>query len=387
MELDVLNLRKFVAPEIVFGNGSRKLAGRYARLYGAGKVFLVTDPGVIETGWVKDVIASLEAAGLSYVMFSDVSPNPRTFQVMQGAEEYLANKCNLIVSVGGGSPMDCAKAIGIVATNGKHIVEFEGVDMIPVPAPPLILIPTTAGSSADVSQFCILSDQDRLLKMAIVSKTLVPDVALIDPETTYSMDAYLTACTGVDALVHAIEAFVSKGSGPLTDPHALGAINLIGEHLPGLINNLQDVELREKVMLASLKAGLAFSNAILGAVHAMSHSLGGRLDLPHGECNAILLDQVMEYNFSHAEDKFKVIAEHLGIDARGMTTSDLKKSLLKKVRDLKKEVGIAKRLGDTGVKTTDIPSLAANAIKDACMATNPAKANQRDIEVIYEESL
>ncbi|WP_028313246.1 alcohol dehydrogenase-like regulatory protein ErcA [Desulfatibacillum aliphaticivorans] len=387
MELDVLNLRKFVAPEIVFGNGSRKLAGRYARLYGAGKVFLVTDPGVIETGWVKDVIASLEAAGLSYVMFSDVSPNPRTFQVMQGAEEYLANKCNLIVSVGGGSPMDCAKAIGIVATNGKHIVEFEGVDMIPVPAPPLILIPTTAGSSADVSQFCILSDQDRLLKMAIVSKTLVPDVALIDPETTYSMDAYLTACTGVDALVHAIEAFVSKGSGPLTDPHALGAINLIGEHLPGLVNNLQDVELREKVMLASLKAGLAFSNAILGAVHAMSHSLGGRLDLPHGECNALLLGQVMEYNFPYVEDKFKVIAEHLGIDVRGMAAGDVKKSLLKKVRDLKKEVGIAKRLGDTGVKTADIPSLAANAIKDACMATNPAKANQRDIEVIYEESL
>ncbi|SHL48717.1 Alcohol dehydrogenase, class IV [Desulfatibacillum alkenivorans DSM 16219] len=387
MELDVLNLRKFVAPEIVFGNGSRKLAGQYARLYGAGKVFLVTDPGIIETGWVQDVIASLEAAGLSYVMFSDVSPNPRTFQVMQGAEEYLANKCKLIVAVGGGSPMDCAKAIGIVVTNGKHIVEFEGVDMIPVPAPPLILIPTTAGSSADVSQFCIISDQDRLLKMAIVSKTMVPDVALIDPETTHSMDAYLTACTGVDALVHAIEAFVSMGSGPLTDPHALDAIRLIGEHLPSLVNNLQNVELREKIMLASMKAGLAFSNAILGAVHAMSHSLGGRLDLPHGECNAILLDQVMEYNFPHAEDKFRVIAEHLGIDCRGMTTSSLKNALLQKVRDLKKEVGIAKRLGDTGVKTTDIPSLAANAIKDACMATNPVKANQRDIEVIYEESL
>lgn len=218
MSQSLSQLRKFVSPEIIFGAGSRHNVGNYAKTFGARKVLVVSDPGVVAAGWVADVEASLQALGIEYCLYTAVSPNPRVEEVMQGAEVYRENHCDVIVAVGGGSPMDCGKAIGIVVAHGRSILEFEGVDTIRVPSPPLILIPTTAGTSADVSQFVIISNQQERMKFSIVSKAVVPDVSLIDPETTASMDPFLSACTGIDALVHAIEAFVSTGHGPLTDP-------------------------------------------------------------------------------------------------------------------------------------------------------------------------
>ena len=193
-----LVLRKFVSPEIVFGDGSRKLAGIYARNMGISHVLVVTDPGIIAAGWLYDVIQSLEEAGLEYSVYSSVTPNPRADEVMIGAAFYQAEQCDGIVAIGGGSPMDCAKGIGIISSNGGQILDFQGVDTINVPCPPLIFIPTTAGASSDVSQFAIIADTEERVKISIISKSLVPDVALIDPETTMSMDLYLTACTGID---------------------------------------------------------------------------------------------------------------------------------------------------------------------------------------------
>lgn len=383
----ILNLRKFVAPEIIFGSGSRHLAGKYAKQFGARKVLLVTDPGVIKAGWSIHIQKSLEEVGLPYVIFSNVSPNPRAFQVEEGARMFRSEGCNVIVSVGGGSPMDCAKAIGIVVTNNRSILDFEGVDKIEVPIPPLVFIPTTAGTSADVSQFCIITDTEEKVKIAIVSKSVVPDVSLIDPDTTKTMDAYLTACTGVDALVHAIEAYVSTGSGPLTDGFAEEAISLVYKYLPDLLNDPDNNALREKIMLASMKAGLAFSNAILGAVHAMAHSLGGYLDLAHGECNAILLEHVINYNFDFRKDKFYKIAKIMGIDTRGLSDKQVKNKLIVTVMNLKRDVGITKQLESRGVKLTDIPQLSKKAIKDACMITNPRKANEGDVNTIYREAM
>ncbi|NVK43548.1 MAG: iron-containing alcohol dehydrogenase [Oceanospirillaceae bacterium] len=387
MSHELSNLRKFVAPEILFGSGARKAVANYARTFGARKVLLVSDPGVQRAGWVADVEQSLREALIDYVVFTEVSPNPRSAEVMKGAELYAAEGCNLIVAVGGGSPMDCAKGIGIVSTHGRHILEFEGVDTLSVPIPPLILIPTTAGTSADVSQFAIINDETERVKISIVSKSVVPDVSLIDPETTSTMDNFLTACTGVDALVHAIEAFVSTGSGPMTDMHALDAIRLINGNLADLIRHPDDLQLREQVMLGSMKAGLAFSNAILGAVHAMSHSLGGYLDLPHGLCNAMLLEHVIDFNYRETSDKFKVVAETLGIDVRGMNSSEIRKRLMQRVVGLKQEVGLKESLAVFGVHRTDIPSLSEKAIKDPCILTNPRKSSKRDVEVLYEEAL
>lgn len=381
------DLRKFVSPEIVFGVGARKSVANFARNFGARRVFVVSDPGVQNAGWLADVTESLAEAGLDWVEFTGVSPNPRTHEVMAGAELYREFQCDVIVAVGGGSPMDCAKGIGIVAANNRPIVEFKGVDTIPVAIPPLVFIPTTAGTSADVSQFAILSDPQERMKFAIISKTVVPDVALIDPETATTMSPFLTACTGVDALVHAIEAFVSTGAGPLTDMNALDAIKLINESLPKLIRSPNDIKLREDIMLGSLKAGLAFSNAILGAVHAMSHSLGGYLDLPHGLCNAMLLEHVVAYNYQRAQERFKVIAETMGIDTRGLTANEIKRRLLSDLVRLKTEVGIRQTLSVSGVQKTDIPFLSANAILDPCLITNPRPSNRRDIATVYEEAL
>lgn len=380
-------LRKFVSPEIIFGAGSRHSVGNYAATFGARKVLVVSDPGVLAAGWVTDVQASLDQQGIAHVLFTGVSPNPRVEEVMAGAELYRASGCDVIVAVGGGSPMDCAKAIGIVAAHGRSILEFEGVDTIRVPSPPLILIPTTAGTSADVSQFVIISNQAERMKFSIVSKAVVPDVSLIDPETTLSMDPFLSACTGIDALVHAIEAFVSTGAGPLTDPHALEAMRLIGGNLVAMIADPQDIALREKIMLGSMQAGLAFSNAILGAVHAMSHSLGGFLDLPHGLCNAALVEHVVAFNFDAAPERFRLVAETLGIDCRGLTPPQVRARLVEHLIAFKQAVGFEETLRRHGVGSSDIPFLSRHAMRDPCILTNPRQSTQRDVEVVYGEAL
>lgn len=387
MNYDISSLRKFVSPEIVFGAGARRSVANFASNLGARHVFLVSDPGVAAAGWVDEIVNLLTEAGMECTIFTAISPNPKVDEVMAGAELYRASECDVIVAIGGGSPMDCAKGIGIVATHGRSILEFEGVDTITNPPPPLILIPTTAGTSADVSQFAIISDPVRRFKFSIISKAVVPDVSLIDPEVTETMGAYLIACTGVDALVHAIEAFVSTGSGPLTDTHALEAIRLINRNLEPLVADPSDPVLREQIMLASMQAGLAFSNAILGAVHAMSHSLGGFLDLPHGLCNALLLEHVVAYNFSSSEERFRRVAEAMNIDTRGMAIGQVKKRLMGRIVQLKKNVGLEARLKQLGVTTSDIPYLSGYALRDPCILTNPRKSSLRDVQVVYEEAL
>ena len=348
---------------------------------------MVSDAGVIAAGWANDVIQTLEEEKLSYRLFSEVSPNPRSAEVMKGADVYKTSNCDAIVAVGGGSVMDCAKGIGIVSSNGTNILSFEGVDKVDIPIPPLVCIPTTAGTSADVSQFAIINNEFEKVKIAIISKAVVPDVALIDPVVLVSMDSYLTACTGMDALVHAIEAFVSTASSSFTDLNALEAIRLINENLVSSIEQPNDYELRGKVMLGSLYAGLAFSNASLGCVHAMAHSLGGFLDLPHGECNAILLPHVINYNFDAADSKFEKIGEVFGLEMKGLLNNKKRELIIGHIFQLKTKIGIVKTLKERGVSSSDIPLLASKAIKDPCQITNPRTPSKEDIEIIYSEAM
>ncbi|MBP6407315.1 MAG: iron-containing alcohol dehydrogenase [Fusobacteriaceae bacterium] len=383
----ILNLRKFVMPEVVFGKGARKLAGQYAEKFSLKKVLLVTDKGIIENGWVEDVVKSLDELGIEYILFTELTPNPKDFEVMLGAESFKNNRCDGIIAIGGGSPMDLAKGVGIISTNGGMIVDYKGVDMITKAIPPMIFIPTTAGTSADVSQFGIISDTKKKIKVAIVSKNIIPDVALIDYETTLTMDNYLTACTGIDAFTHAIEAYVSKVSSPLTDIHAIEAINIIYNYLPLIIKEPDNLQYREKLMFASMEAGFAFSNAILGAVHAMAHSLGGLLDLPHGECNGILLNHVVDFNYSSTPDKFNKISEIIGIKMHNYNSQEKKLILFDKLQELKESIGIIKSLKELGVRESDIPLLAHNALNDACIITNPREAAKEDIEKIFYKAM
>ena len=383
----ILNLRKFVMPEVVFGKGARKLAGQYAEKFSLKKVLLVTDKGIIENGWVEDVVKSLDELGIEYILFTELTPNPKDFEVMLGAESFKNNRCDGIIAIGGGSPMDLAKGVGIISTNGGMIVDYKGVDMITKAIPPMIFIPTTAGTSADVSQFGIISDTKKKIKVAIVSKNIIPDVALIDYETTLTMDNYLTACTGIDAFTHAIEAYESKVSSPLTDIHAIEAINIIYNYLPLIIKEPDNLQYREKLMFASMEAGFAFSNAILGAVHAMAHSLGGLLDLPHGECNGILLNHVVDFNYSSTPGKFNKFSEIIGIKMHNYNSQEKKLILFDKLQELKESIGIIKSLKELGVRESDIPLLAHNALNDACIITNPREAAKEDIEKIFYKAM
>jgi alcohol dehydrogenase class IV len=380
-------LRKFVAPEFVFGMGARHLAGRYVRNFRAKKILLVTDSGIKKTPFVTDTIKSLQASGVDFEIFSDIPPNPRADNVMKGAEVFEKESCTALVAVGGGSVIDCAKGIGIVSSNYKYITEFEGVDRISVPPPPLVCIPTTAGSSADVSQFAIISDPTRKVKMALISKAMVPDIALIDPETLVTMAPDLTANTGLDVLTHAIEAYVSNASSPVTDIHALEAIRLITGFLPLAVRDPANLQYRGKTMLASLYAGLAFSNASLGAVHAMAHSIGGYLDFPHGKCNALLLDSVISYNYPAAPERYDAINLIMESVMEKTTGEGKTLTLCDRINDFRRLVGVCDTLGLMGVKKEDIPVLAEHAMRDACMVTNPRRPTQPEIEAIYEAAL
>jgi alcohol dehydrogenase class IV len=348
---------------------------------------VVTGPTVYKAGWVTDVIRSIEEEGMRYTLFDGVSPNPRDHEVMNGAEVFRKSGCDSIVVVGGGSPIDCAKGIGIVFSNRKNVLEFEGVDNVQIPPPPLICIPTTAGTGADVSQFAIINDTARRVKIAIISKKIVPDIALVDPEPLTTLSPELTAHTGMDALTHSIEAFVSNASSPVTDIHALESVQILKAYLPLAVTHPKKLEWRFQTMLGSLLAGLAFSNASLGAVHAMAHSLGGLSDLPHGECNALLLEYVMEFNFAACPGRYETVGRSLGVETEGLDRDGKKKQILAAVAALRDELGITTRLGELGVTKADLPRLAATAIRDPCLATNPRRATVHDIERIYEKAL
>ncbi|RJQ78257.1 MAG: iron-containing alcohol dehydrogenase [Desulfobacteraceae bacterium] len=383
-----INLRKFVAPEFIFGIDARCLAGRYAQNFGASKVLIVSDPGVIAAGWTKEMTEGLESAKIPFHVFSAVTPNPKAEEVMRGAEEYEKEGCDAIVAVGGGSPMDCAKGIGIVSTNKKHILEFEGVDQVSEPGPPLICVPTTAGSSADVSQFAIITDMQRRVKITIISKTLVPDVSLVDPLTLTTVSRDLAAYTGMDALTHALEAFVSNAASPITDLFALEGIRLMASSLVPSLEHPEDRELRTRTMLASLYAGLAFSNASLGLVHAMAHSLGGYSDIAHGQSNAILVSHVVGFNFEMAEEKYQAIGELLGVEEMsGLRSEEKKEALLAALGRVKKAINLDVNLRALGVKQEEIPRLAENAMSDPCIATNPRRPTKDEIERLYEQAL
>lgn len=380
-----MELRKFVTPEFVLGNGALYLSGRYAINLGAKKVFLVSDSGVINAGWMEKVSDSLHSMHLPFTIYSDITPNPKDYEIMAGVEIYRKENCDIIIGVGGGSVIDSAKGIGIVASNNRNILQFEGVDQIESPMPPLICIPTTCGSSADISQFAIISDTTRNLKFAIISKAAVPDIALIDPDTTSTMSNELVAVTGIDALTHSIEAYVSNASSPITDIHALEAIRLISENLKFAIEYPGKMEFRNNMMISCISAGLAFSNASLGLVHSMAHSLGGLTDLAHGQCNAIFLEHVVDFNFDAASDRYSRIAEIFGAGKKE-SAGRKKEFLVEKLSDIRKSVGITKSLGDLGIKKRDIELLSRHTLNDPCLVTNPREVTLSDVEQIYERA-
>lgn len=382
-----MNISKFVAPEIIFGRGSLSQLGESAIRIGASKVFLVSDEGVINAGWVDLAVHYLQAAGLKTEVFSGLTTNPKDGEVTEGVCRYQASGCDSIVAVGGGSPTDVAKAIAILATNGGILQDYEGINKIIRPLPPMVIAPSTAGSGSEVSQFAIIVDTARKLKMSIISKSLVPDIAIVDPELVQTMDTKLAAATGLDAFSHGVESYVSLAATPLTDIHALKAIRLVSLNMRRAVTDRHDMEANTNMAMASLTAGLAFSNAILGATHAMTHQVDGLIDQHHGETNASILPYVMEFNLSACPERFRDIAEAMGVDVAGLTPIAAGEQAVAAVRQLIADIGLAKGLRDVGLTEKFIPLLSENALKDACLLTNPRPANREDIAEIFRKCL
>jgi len=339
------------------------------------------------TPWMQQMLQSFKYVGLPCVVFDQVSPNSRSSEIMIGASLFSQEQCNAIVALGGGSVIDCAKGIGIACSNKNHILDFEGVDQVLRPIPPLLCIPTTSGTASEVSQSAIVLNEQRKTKIAIITKAVVPDVALLDPMVTTTMDHQLTVYTGIDGLSHAVEAYVSNASSPVTDIHATEAIRLIWEALPEVVAQPSNLKWRAQMLLGSLQAGLAFSNASLGAIHAMSHSLGGYLDSPHGELNAILFRTVIKYNYPACPERFNRIGQLIGLVLNHLPVESAADTLSQTIEQFRHKIGITSSLRDLGVNRSILADLAVNASQDANITTNPRSVTQTDLEGLYEQAL
>ncbi len=377
----------FIPPVNMLGTGSLQEAIRMMASRDFQRSLIVTDSVLVRLGIVADIQNALLEHGISSVVYDGTSPNPTTENVSEGLRILSDNHCDSVISLGGGSPHDCAKGIALVAANGGNIRDYEGVDRSARPQLPMIAINTTAGTASEMTRFCIITDRARHVKMAIVDKHVTPLLSVNDSALMLVMPPSLTAATGMDALTHAIEAYVSTAATPITDASALKAITMITENLPIVVADGNDEAARENMAYAQFMAGMAFNNASLGYVHAMAHQLGGFYDLPHGICNAILLSHVQEFNSRVAAGRLRDCAAAMGVNVTGKTDEEGAAACICEIRELTARVNIPAGLQILNVKEEDIPVLAQNALKDACGLTNPIQATQEELEAIFQTAM
>ncbi|MEX0335439.1 L-threonine dehydrogenase [Vibrio tubiashii] len=377
----------FIPTVNLMGAGCLKDAADSIQSQGFKKGLIVTDKILSQIGMVKQVQDMLSERDVETVVFDGTQPNPTITNVNDGLSLLADNECDFVISLGGGSPHDCAKGIALVASNGGKIGDYEGVDQSAKPMLPLIAINTTAGTASEMTRFCIITDEERHIKMAIVDKHTTPLISVNDPELMLAKPASLTAATGMDALTHAVEAYVSIAATPITDAVAIKAIELIQAHLRKAVENGDDIEAREQMAYAQFMAGMAFNNASLGYVHAMAHQLGGFYDLPHGVCNAILLPHVQRYNAQVCPERLRDVAKAMGVEVEGLSAEQGAEAAIDAIVALAKDVGIPAGIQELGAKSEDIPVLADNALKDACGFTNPKQATHEEISAIFEAAM
>ncbi|KGQ31616.1 alcohol dehydrogenase [Gallibacterium genomosp. 2] len=376
----------FLPTRNVFGEGAVNEVGHLMLSLDAHSVMIVTDKFLAKSGMADQVVDILAKSNIKAVVFDGAEPNPTDKNVEAGVEFFKHHDCEGIISLGGGSSHDCAKGIALVASNGGRIHDYEGIDKATKDIMPLLAINTTAGTASEITRFCIITDTSRHVKMAIVDWRVTPKVAVNDPELMKCMPPSLTAATGMDALTHAIEAYVSSAANPLTDAAALKAIEMIYRYLPKAVANGDYMHARDKMAYAQYLAGIAFNNASLGYVHAMAHQLGGYYNLPHGVCNAILLPYVEEFNIIGNMNRFRNIAEAMGINTSNMTTTDAAQACIDAIKLINRQIGIPANLKVLGVKPEDFEIMAENAQKDVCCLTNPRKATKAQVVEIYRRA-
>lgn len=377
----------YLVPNVnFFGPGCLEVVGQRCQILGGKHALIVTDPflATLKDGAVEKTIAYLDAVGISSSVFSGVQANPKDSDVTAGLACYQDNQCDMIVTVGGGSPHDCGKAIGIMATHSGKIGDYAGIDTLSHPLPPIVSVNTTAGTASEVTRHCVITDTKTHLKYVIVSWRNLPMVSINDPLLMIGKPRALTAATGMDALTHAVEAYVSVDANPVTDAAAIQAIKLIANNLRTAVANGSDLKARENMAYASLLAGMAFNNGNLGYVHAMAHQLGGLYDMPHGVANAILLPHVCRYNLIANVQKFADIAGFLGENTVGCSAIEGAEKAINALFRLSADVAIPAHLSELGVKEQDFELMADNALKDGNAFSNPRKGTKEDIVLIFK---
>ncbi|MCD9461705.1 L-threonine dehydrogenase [Photobacterium phosphoreum] len=378
----------FYIPSVNFmGAGCLTAAADAIKAHGFKKALIVTDKVLNEIGVVTQVAVLLTERNIDSVVYDGTQPNPTITNVDQGLALLKDNGCDFVISLGGGSPHDCAKGIALLAANGGQIGDYEGVDRSAKPQLPVVAINTTAGTASEMTRFCIITDEARHIKMAIVDKNTTPLMSVNDPKLMLAKPASLTAATGMDALTHAIEAYVSIAATPITDAVAIKAIELIEANLRTAVKDGQNLNAREQMAYAQFMAGMAFNNASLGYVHAMAHQLGGFYNLPHGVCNAVLLPHVQRYNAQVCPERLRDVAAAMGVNVSEMTPQQGAAAAIDAIMVLSQDVGIPAGLKELNVKAEDIALLSDNALKDACGFTNPKQASHEEISQIFMDAM
>ena len=381
---------RFILNEVsYFGAGARKELPEVLNRMGVKKALVCTDKGLLKVGTAQKVTEVLDQCGFPYEIFSEVKPNPTVTNVKDGIKAFADAKADCIIAIGGGSAMDTAKGIGIVTNNPEFsdIVSLEGVAPTKKKSVPIIALPTTAGTGAEVTINYVIIDEERQAKMVCVDPNDIPAVAIVDAELMYSLPKSLTAATGMDALTHAIEGYITKGAWVMSDMYELQAIKMIAEFLPLAVEEPTNPKGREGMALAQYIAAQAFSNVGLGLVHGMAHPMGSLHDIPHGVANALLLPTIMEFNMPKCVEKFGVIAQTMGVDTTGMSAQEAAQAAVDAVKALSIRVGIPQSLTALGIKEEDIPALAAQAIADVCTPGNPRDVTEAEIVELYKKVL
>ncbi|MEG1643967.1 MAG: lactaldehyde reductase [Bacteroidales bacterium] len=383
-------VRRFVLNEMAyFGAEARKELPSEISRKGLGKAFVVTDKDLIKFGVVQKVLDVLEEAKIPYEVFSEIKQNPTVKNVKAGVTAFAGSGADFILAIGGGSSIDTSKAIGIITANPEFsdVVSLEGVANTKNRSIPIIALPTTAGTAAEVTINYVITDEENEKKMVCVDPNDIPVVAIVDAELMYSLPKGLTAATGMDALTHAIEGLITKGSWEFSDMFEIKAIEMIAKYLSTAVSEPDNVEAREGMALAQYVAGMAFSNVGLGVVHGMAHPMGAIFDIPHGVANAILLPTVMEFNASAAYPKYIEIAKAMGVYKDKMTKEEAAAAAVKAVRDFTANVGIPHHLSLLGIYEKHLDKLAESAIADVCTPGNPRKVSKEIIKDLYKNIL
>ncbi len=377
----------------MIGTGAALEISKKIQELGGRKPLVVSGKGITKAGITKQITDLLNDEKMEHVVFDEVVPNPTDTNVHDGVAIYKKHGCDSLITVGGGSSHDCGKGIGLLVAHGGRIQDFEGLDRSSRPLPPLIAVNTTAGTASEMTRFCCITDTTRRVKMTIVDWRCVPAVAIEDPLLMREMPPALTAATGMDALAHAVEAYVSTSATSMTDSAAEEAIELIAQHLRRSVANGEDLDAREGMCFAQYLAGKAYNHAGLGYVHAMAHQLGGFYNLPHSECSAILLPHVCAVNLVAQPQRFAKVAQLLGEDTEGLTPYSAALHSLDAFRRLSSDIGIAANLATLGrlygkdVRVENIPAMATHAMNDVCAKTNPRPLWRDDLISVYRASL